>query len=633
MSTAEEATVDEAAGTLPPYVVVSTRTPLGLDRVSPSVDYIGEGEMEFWQDRSLVDSLFRVPGVAIWSNGTAGSLSSLSIRGAESNHTSFFLDGRRLNPGFGNQYDLESLNTDNLGSLQIQRGASSVNYGSSGIGGAVALESRSTLEGDGLSGAVAVEAGSNQFRNATSSIRYSEGDWGFSAGALALSTDNERANDDFGRESFQGRFDYRIADAWTFELIGQYVESEKGSPGVITNPKADDRQWTTNWLLSPGLRYATDELTVHLFYSRSESLIENDTADFFGAIYQTENEIESDELNAQVDYSLSEEALLTFGAVYRNDRAYNPNLNAYSAFLPEAPYENRFEQTGLWTQLQWRLCEAIELRAGFRYDSYSDYDDSLNGNLELIYYVTEKTSLFAKVATSYAPPSALDLAFDEDQAIIDDGFGGEVIVPNVTSLNPEESVSYELGIRHDLLDDRMRLSAVLFRNEIDELITFISLQDENDPFDSFDDEFGSDTLNVEEATTEGLEFSAEYAPTDWLDLSLAYTYLTATNDSEDRRLAYRPRHLLQFDAIYQANDALSFGANLLGQFERERGRFQQSNLDVEDFVVVNLVAEWDVCENWTLFGRVGNLLDESYAPVFGYPALGRAGYIGARFEF
>ena len=168
MPTAEEATVDEAAGTLPPYVVVSTRTPLGLDRVSPSVDYIGEGEMEFWQDRSLVDSLFRVPGVAIWSNGTAGSLSSLSIRGAESNHTSFFLDGRRLNPGFGNQYDLESLNTDNLGSLQIQRGASSVNYGSSGIGGAVALESRSTLEGDGLSGAVAVEAGSNQFRNATS---------------------------------------------------------------------------------------------------------------------------------------------------------------------------------------------------------------------------------------------------------------------------------------------------------------------------------------------------------------------------------------------------------------------------------------------------------------------------------
>lgn len=633
IATADDVSNSESIDTLPTYLVVSTRTPLDLDRVSPSVDYVSKEVMEFWQDRSLVDSLTRVPGVVFWSNGTAGSLSSLSIRGSESNHTSFFLDGRRLNPGFGNQFYLESLNMDNLDSLQIQRGASSVNYGSSGIGGAVALESRSTLEDDGFSGSLEAEAGSNQHRHASVSTRYSEEKWGFSVGASALGTDNERANDDFERDSVQGRFDFQIAHAWTLEFIGHYAGAEKGNPGVITNPKADDRQWTTNWLLSPGLRYATDELSFHLFYARSESLIENDLADFFGSIYQTENRIESDEVHAQVDYSLSDEALLTFGAVYRNDRAYDPNLNAYSGFLPVLPYENRFEQTGLWTQLQWRWSDALELRAGLRYDTYSDYDDSLNGNLELIYHVSESTSLFAKLATSYAPPSALDLAFDEDQAIVDDGFGGEVIVPNVTTLNPEESVSYELGIRHDLLDDRMRLSAVLFRNEIDELITFISLQDENDPLDFFDDEFGSDTLNVEEATTEGIEFSVDYTPTEWIDLSLAYTYLTATNDSEGKRLAYRPRHQLQFDATYRANDALNLGINVLGQLDRERGRFQQPNMDVEDFVVVNLVAEWSVCENWTLFGRVGNLLDESYAPVFSYPALGRAGYLGARFEF
>lgn len=618
---------------LAPYVVVSTRTPLSLDRVSPSVDYVSAEEIEFWQDRSLVDSLARVPGLAFWSNGTPGSLTSLSARGAESNQTSFFLDGRRLNPGFGNQYDLESLNSDNLASVQVQRGASSVNYGSSGIGGVVSLESQSTLGGEGFSGTASAETGSNDFRSGAILSTYSAEAWGLSLGASALTTENERANDDFERESAHGRFDFQLAEQLTFEVIGQYVEAEKGTPGVITNPKADDRQWTTNWLLSPGLRYATDEVSAFLFYSRSESLIENDIEDFFGSIYQTENLVESDEVSLQLDYSLTENALFTLGGVYRNDRASNPNLNAYSMFVPVKPYENRFEQTGLWAQLQWRLADAFEVRAGLRRDDYSDYDSSLDGNLELIFYATEDTSLFAKVATSYAPPSALDLAFDEDQTVVGDGMGGEMIVPNATPLNPEESVSYELGVRHEMLDDSMRVSVSLFRNEIDELITFVSLHDENDPFDFFDDEFGSDTLNVEEATTEGVECSVDYAPTKRVDISLGYTYLTATNDSEDKRLAYRPRHLVQFSATYRPNDQLSFGVNALGQFDRERGRFQASNLDVEDYVVVNLVASWELSEGWMLFGRAGNLLDESYAPVFGYPSLGRTGYIGAQFSF
>ena len=103
---ATDESLSAAVDTLPTYVVVATRTPLMLDRVSPSTSFVSREEMNFWQDRSLVESLSRIPGVAYWSNGTAGSLSSLSVRGSESNHTSFYLDGRRLNSGFGNQYDL-----------------------------------------------------------------------------------------------------------------------------------------------------------------------------------------------------------------------------------------------------------------------------------------------------------------------------------------------------------------------------------------------------------------------------------------------------------------------------------------------------------------------------------------------
>jgi vitamin B12 transporter len=623
---ASAAAVPPSVESLPTYVVVATRTPLSLDRVSPSVSYLSMEDMEFWQDRSLTDSLSRLPGVAFWSNGTPGSLTSLSIRGSESNHTSFFLDGRRLNPGFGNQYDLESLSTQNLSSLQVQSGASSVNYGASGIGGTVALQSQNTLGGEGLSGGIRGELGANNHQSVSANTLYSTGRWGLSAGATTLSTDNERRNDRFTRNAAQLRLDRRLVGDLTFELVGQYSDAEKGAPGLINNPKPDDQQWTTNWLISPGIRYATDVVSAHFFYARSESLLENDVEDFFGSIYQTENKVDSDEVSMQVDSTLTNEALLTFGGVYRNDAASNPNLNAFSTLEPVEPYDNRFEQAGFWAQLQWRLSKAFEFRAGLRYDVYTDYDSSVNGSLEAIYTLSESGSLFAKIASSYAPPSALDLAFDEDQMLVADGLGGEIIVHNRTDLNPEESVSYELGFKHSFMEEDLQLAIVLFRNEIDELITFVSFSDR-----SFN--FGSDTLNVEEATTEGVELSIDYAASEEIDFGLGYTYLTATNQSEDKRLAYRPRHQLQVTVTYRPLKRLSLGLSALGHFGRERGQFNQPNLDVEDYLQVNMVAEWTINDHWQLFGRVGNLLDEAYAPVFGYPALGRAGYIGARLDF
>ena len=70
---ATEESSSAAIDTLPTYVVVATRTPLMLDRVSPSVSYISADVIEFWQDHRLVDALERETGVALRNNGALGS--------------------------------------------------------------------------------------------------------------------------------------------------------------------------------------------------------------------------------------------------------------------------------------------------------------------------------------------------------------------------------------------------------------------------------------------------------------------------------------------------------------------------------------------------------------------------------
>lgn len=638
---AEEETPGAQVDALPTYVVVSTKTPLSLERVSPSVEYVSEEELEFWQDRDLVDTLNRQTGMTVVTSGGFGAQTSLFTRGTDSNHTAFFIDGRRANVGFGNQYSLEYLNLGNLSSVQIQRGASSVHYGSSGIGGVIDMRTASGRNQNELSGSISTEFGSNDYRRGAFSAAYGDDSFGISLAGSALSTDNERENDEFESEFINGRFDYKLMDDFYLELIAHYSDSEKELPNSVFSPKPDDVQDTEVWMLSPGFRYTTDELSAHLFYSRSESEADLDQVNEAVSpifpyaslgFFPISNQIEviSDEVNLQIDYTLADSSLFSFGAVHRRDEASNSNLTTFAPLDPESPYDQDFEQTGVYAQIISML-GAFELRAGLRYDDYSEFDDQLTGNLELIYNLDSlDAAVFAKAATSYAPPGADQIAFDTNQFFSDAS----------TKLEPEESTSFELGWRQSLLDETLTYSVLFFHNDIDQLIDFV--------FDP--NTFNSDAINVEEATTEGVEFEILYTGIDDLELSLGYTYLTAVADyqddpttafvfgspdaAEDVRLARRARHMLQLSAIYNFTDSISGGVRAMGHFDREDidpTTFVLVN--AEDYFVVNLVAEWQINDAWSLYARVENLLDEDYSPAAGFPALGRAGYFGARFEF
>ena len=601
---AAEETSSAALDTLPTYVVVATRTPLILDRVSPSVDYISREDIILWQDRSLADVLSRQAGMIIIPSGTGGSLTSVFTRGTNSNHTSFFLDGRRLNPGFSNQFGIDVLGTSNLDSIQIQRGASSVNYGSNGIGGAIDLLTRSGLDINSSETTLEVEFGSNNYSRGAFDTVFSEDDLGVSLSGSLTEANNERPDDGYKSKSFTSRVDYSLSDNLTFELLGQYSEGEKEVPGTIQNPSTDQLNRTTTWLVSPGLKYTTDDLSTHFFYGRTENKLVNTQPSREDEIF-----MESDEFSLQIDYSLSESALLTLGSIYRLDKASDNNV-AFSG--PAIPFEQTYSQLGAFGQVIWLPAEQIELRAGVRFDDYSDFGNEWTWNLEAIYYFKDTgLSLFTKYATSYVPPRTSDIAFDSDP---------------VSDPRPESSKSYEIGLRQELLDGRLVAEALYFCNQIEDLITF---QYTGIGFS------GYDIRNVNEASTDGFEFSLGYQHEADVYFECTYTYLTALDDQSDVRLVRRPRHTLQVSADYQFTESLIGGIRGTGYFDRED--FQNTapfaQVDAVDFFVIDLVFDWEINESWSVFARATNLLDKEYQPAMGYPALGRAGYIGARFEF
>ena len=84
----------------------------------------------------LLDGL---PGVSITSSGGHGSLSSLFLRGAESDHALVLVDGVSVNALSSDTARLEFLNPRHFAQLEVLRGPRSALYGSQGIGGVMHL--------------------------------------------------------------------------------------------------------------------------------------------------------------------------------------------------------------------------------------------------------------------------------------------------------------------------------------------------------------------------------------------------------------------------------------------------------------------------------------------------------------
>jgi vitamin B12 transporter len=142
--------------------------------------------------------------------------------------------------------------------------------------------------------------------------------------------------------------------------------------------------------------------------------------------------------------------------------------------------------------------------------------------------------------------------------------------------------------------------------------------------------------NVRETEARGLELAAEARPTERLSLTAAYTALRTENRSRDdsnrgRTLARRPETSLYASADYRwtGGAALGLGVQRVGEsFDDAANR-----TPLEGYTLVDLRGSHPIREGAELFGRVENLLDESYETAAGYGAQGRTAALGVRVRF
>jgi vitamin B12 transporter len=598
---AQEST--NTASRLREVVVTATKLAQPVEQTAATVTVITREQLEARHAATLAEALEGVPSLSVIRSGTPGQQTSVFSRGTESNHTLLTVDGRRLPANLAGGFFYENLTLDNVERIEVVRTPSSALYGADAIGGVINVITRNGRGLEQPEHELSFEGGSfNTFRESASS-RGAFGKFDYAVGASQFNAAFPRDNNDFRLTTIRSSVGYELTDDLYVDLKSSYFQSFGGSPGAGpgANLGAHLKREVVN--VSPGVTWDYSEmLQSKLFYTYDHQFQPSKDPSFPAPFSINRLTIDAHRVEWQNHLQPTDAWRLTAGFDVQDTSADRDTDGAQNV-------RANITGVGVYAQSQWTPFERFNVLNSVRYDTFTDYANAVTWRQGLSYRLPRvETLLYGNVSRSFAPPTIQDLYFP---------FGSN---PNLV---PERALSWEIGVEQPFLDDTLAVSAVWFQNRYR---NFIELNPAFTP------------VNVPEATTEGVETAVKWAPCASFSARLSYTYLTATDDLNNRRLIRRPRHQLGGDVTVKPLDPLTLTAGLSWNLDREDANFPppafaRANIDYGDYLLARASATWKFNEHLQVWVRGDNLADDQFEYVRNFPALRAAVYGGLKLTF
>src|ERR1043166_1440084 len=220
-------------------VVTATRTEAPASQVGASVTTFSADDLERRQLPQVADLLRTSPGAMIVRAGAPGAVTSLFVRGGESNYNKVLLDGIPLNEP-GGTFNFGNLTTEGLERVEIVRGAQSALFGSDAMASVVQLVSRRAGHRGGAHHVSAlVEGGSFGTVHANASLSGVAGRTDYTVGAAAITTDNQVPNNAYQNTTPFANVGVALRNNMTLRFIGRGELERTGTPGQTAFGRPD----------------------------------------------------------------------------------------------------------------------------------------------------------------------------------------------------------------------------------------------------------------------------------------------------------------------------------------------------------------------------------------------------------
>jgi outer membrane cobalamin receptor len=628
-------------------MVSATRTDAPTSQIGASASVFTAEDLERRQTAFVSDLLATTPGAMIVRSGGPGALTSLFVRGGESDYNKVLLDGVPLNEPGGSFY-LNSLTTENLERVEVLRGAYSSLFGSDAMASVIQLFTRRAERTSGRpQGSVQIDGGTYQTLHATAAVSGATGRADYSFGVARFDSDNRVPNSRLENSTISGNVAISLGRRTMVRFIGRAELETVGTPGPTAYGRPDldafferddgiasvsaDQQLTDTFRQRVMYSLATSGQT-----STNLSLDPPFTARFEGRtairtstdfLNDSHADLKRHHASYQADWRLPSSGpagtqLLTLLADWDGERATQQNR------LTATGTVNRRENFGVSAQHQL-MWPRVFLTLGGRIEHNGNFGTEAVPRASLVYVAHSATERLGDTRIKAGGGQGIKEPTMLESFSISPFFRGN------PDLGPERSRSLEVGIDQRFARDRAKIDVTWFTNRFEDIITLIT-----DPAT-----FEAQYFNVGITSARGVELGAHAVVHPSVRATASYTFLdseiiesTAPSNAlfaKGQWAFRRPRHS---GSVGMSASWWKAKADINGVFV---GRFIDS-----DFGLFNPSfsdrpghATWDARLSVRLTDRVTGLLlvdnvtNEDYSEPIGYQPLLRVVRAGIRVGF
>ncbi|KAF0093558.1 MAG: iron complex outermembrane recepter protein [Puniceicoccaceae bacterium 5H] len=565
---AQTADDSENAFELAPQVVTASSRSMLIEDAPASISVVSNEDLEMRPIQDITQALGLVEGVTV---SRSGNQRKLQLRGLSSAYTLIMIDGKRVNSESamfrGNDYDASWVPIEAIQRIEVVRGPMSSLYGSDAIGGVINVITKPV--GSTWSGSLSADYVFQEERDAGDSYKAGF----FVSGPIIDNTLGVKV---------WGGYDHREADDDTLNpsgLEGMPEQDEKFVNGTMDWTPSEDTRISGQYGFS---RQTHDDFTMERqdYMVTAEHFFDfgDGRLRFFGDKIENLDGSTTGETNPNEANNWTTDARMvlpwdaarqtfSFGGEFRHQELEDAALLAGWPGAPDYGVDptTQVDQYAFFVEDEISLLEDLTLTVGDRFDDHENFGGHHSPRAYLIYKPIEKLSFRAGWAEAFRAPTLLQNSPNWGSVSCGSATEGCYIIGS-EDLEPEESTSYEFGVRYD--DVRWAASITYFHNELENMIDISSRTRDPDLAPSYPNFVGFledgrpifSYQNIARVESEGVEVSVNGDITDTVGLRVSYTYLDSQNLSYEDAipLIYQPEHSGSVTLDWRPTDVLSF---------------------------------------------------------------------------
>jgi vitamin B12 transporter len=575
--------------TLPDVVVTATRVETPRKDVLAAVTVLDRAAIEKSQANDVLELLGRQPGVDVVRTGGPGSLSTLNLRGSNSNHTLVLIDGLRVNSAVAGLFDLAHLPLAQIERIEIVRGPRAALWGSDAIGGVVQVFTRDATR------YAEIRAGSYGHRGVDAGLAFGNANrFGVGAGVESYdgfsASDYDPDNDGYSNRHANVRF--KLA------LGGQQLSgSVRGSDADVEydDGNSDVRDWSGGLRLAGTLRPGWSH---ELLIGHSRDRIDS-TSPFYDYVFDSDR----DSIDWIHRFTPSTAQSWQLGVNWSREDGF-----ASDSFLGEN-FDLARHNTGVFAAWQGEH-GAHRGELSLRHDDNSQFGGATTANAAYDWAPTDALRLRASWGQGFRAPNFNELYYP--------GFFGSFA--GTATLRPEHSRSAELGL--DWTPSvAQSLGLSLYRTRVVELIVFEAPGTNN-------------AINLDRAELEGAELEYRWQGAAWTFAGNAGWQRASNADDGVALLRRAPRKAhASLDRRFANGAVLGFdGDAVSARPDMDFDAFPAQRIALGGYGLVHARVAWPLAHGWQLEARVENLFDREYELAHAFNTPGRSGLLTLRWN-